>query len=70
MAMTNGSRARHYLQSRWKASACPTLITITFKEEDVPPPGRLELYGWRRWQPNPLVTTQIEGIVKRCTGRN
>lgn len=59
--MTHGSRARPYLQSRWKALACPTLITITFREEAVPPPGRLGLYGWRRWQPNPPVTTEIWG---------
>lgn len=50
-----------YLQSRWKALACPTLITITFGEEAVPPPGRLGLYGWRRWQPNPPVTAEIWG---------
>lgn len=43
MAMTHGSRARPYLQSRWKALACQTLITITFREEAVPPPGRLGL---------------------------
>lgn len=42
-ATTHGSRARPYLQSRWKALACPTLITITFREEAIPPPGRLGL---------------------------
>lgn len=36
--MTHGSRARPYSQSRWKALACPTLITITFVEEATPHP--------------------------------
>jgi len=40
MAVTHSSHARLYSQSRWKALACPTLITITFAEEAVPPPGR------------------------------
>lgn len=61
MAMTHSSHARPYLQSRWKALACPTLITITFMEEAVPPPARLGRYGWRRWQPNPPVTAEIWG---------
>lgn len=43
MAVTHSSRAQLYLQTRWKALACPTLITITFTEEAVPPPGRLGL---------------------------
>lgn len=43
MAMTHSSRAGPYLQSRWKTLACPTLITITFREEAVPPPGQLGL---------------------------